>query len=693
MSRYTFVFALLMWLSGLNPVLADVRWVELGASNNITAKVVAVGDAQNIWALDDSKIAHRYYLGEWQKMPGQIFDGLAAAADGTVLGIHVSNTAGEHNKIYSFDRSTYSWNYEAGMSSDRDIYAVSTGGAQSTWGIDKATAYPCHWDGSRWVETGQEKITVIAAGAGNSVIGVNVRTNNVYFYDGGSWTYNSGVGKQLLAFAGNRQNYLFTDRRGYAKVYFGGTAYSPGSLKLSSADIGSDGTALGIANGKVYRLEIDSSGRAGKFSPQSVENRRQGITFLTTFSKGYYNDSITRWGTELDGIEAEFQSFHDNGFNGVLIGYAPTPAHSPGGVELPDQRFNYDPVDVAESKGLKAVIDIEKYIKPGSNILYSDDAKKVIEALKAKTSGQNAIAAIHLYGEVDSSNRAQDVNSVAAQITDYPTLAVAQERHIGELAVMDDVIIPAGNYDDPGDLQGGYTEGNSLSFEKLSRYANGFWYLVPWVRDYTHTPNLPWRSIYGAVAMGARGLIWTPVREVGAIIKHGEMKSLAQYVEDINKKLLGAGLDSVISAFWRGGKLSPASEGSPLDDNALSEELRFSHIALNPENDVFHAGLFTKYRVHTVAGEFSTTCEYYVLLLNWQDVVQPVNVKIRVDKVQDSVIFLSADQPPFSFSQSGSVTIDGNSVEVKTLTMTLPAHGAVLLQLNGHEIRSKYELL
>lgn len=439
-------------------------------------------------------------------------------------------------------------------------------------------------------------------------------------------------------------------------------------------------------------LSFASAGRT-QISSSPAEDRHQGLTFLTAYSKGYLNDSINKWDPSRQVTEKAFQIFKDNGFNAVLIGYAPLPQYAPNGVKLPDQRFNYDPVDVADAKGLKAIIDLEKYIKPNTAIFYSDDAKAVIAALNAKTSGKGAIAAIHLYGEVDSYPRGKSVNAVAAQVKDFATLAVAQEGHIDVLASMKAVVVPAGNYDDPQDLVDGYTETSNKSFAKLSGYTNGFWYLVPWVRDYSSNTKLPWRSIYAAVGMGARGIIWTQSADVGYIFDRntGEMKAMTQYVEDINKQLLDAGLDNLISADWKAGKLSPQVKQPDLQDGDLLRELMANAISLNPTNDVYHAGLFAKCQDRQINFNSKSydqkECEYYVLLLNWQNVAQKAVVKLDVNQISEGPpAFLSKNPPVWSFSGVSSISENDNTVNFKDLNVTLPPHGIALLKLQGREI-------
>lgn len=685
------VSLLALALGAASPALADVRWLELSTANAVRASAVAVGDARNTWILDTAKTAYRYFLGEWQPMPGQSFDGIAAGADGTVIGIQVAKSAGQHNQLYRFNSTTYQWEHLADMSQDRDIYAVAVGSATSIWGIDKATAYPCHWDGRHWIEAGKEKITVIAAGADNTAIGVNVRTNHVYFHTAGGWSYNASVGPQLMASAGNAQNYLFTDRKGQATVYLGGTPYHPGNPRMSSASIGADGTALGVADGKVYRLEIDAGGRARRFSPQAVADRRRDLTFLTVFSKGFLNESTSKWPTDEPSASQELTTYKDNGFNAVLIGYAPVAASTPGGVQLPVQRFNYDPVDVARTAGMKTIIDIEKYTKESSAVSYGDHARKVIAALTAKASGKDAIAAIHLYGEVDAPGRAAQVNAVAAQVTEFPTLAVAQENHIAELANMPDVLVRAGNYDDVSDHQRGYLESGPLSYALLSRYTNGFWYLVPWIR-FQPPPNVFWRSIYGAVGMGARGVIWTQGSDVSAVFPQGQIKPGLEYVRDINNWLLAARLDPIVSADWKAGKLSPSKRGSALTDAQTVDQLRYDYVCLNPYDDAYHAGLFTKYRrEHT--SQYSTTREYYVLLLNWQNADLEVQLKVNADEIPGDPQALSARPPAVSTSHAAALSAGGITVNAKSLKLTLPPRGIVLLKMDGKTIVSKNPIL
>lgn len=686
MKRIILAFGIILFIffGASAPALAVTKWVELQASNAIRASAVAVGDADNIWVLDMAKTAYRYSFGEWQEMPGQMFDGIAAGVDGTVIGIQFASSICQHNQFYRFDTTTEEWEYLASMSQDRNISSLSVGSETSIWGIDRDTGYPCYWDGTRWIDAGSERLTAIAAGADDTVIGVNGRTSKVYFRNDTDWVYTSGVGPQFMVSAGDAQSYLFTDRDGNATVYLGGSPYRPGSPRMISAGIGADGTTLGVAaDGRVYEMAIDDAGHQRRFLPQEV--RRKDLPFLIAFSKGYGPYSITNWSTlnGPDAATAAFKILKNHGFNGVLIGYAPK-----GQNELPDQAFNYDPVDVAHAQGMKTIIDISKYIKADEAISYTDNAKSVVHALETRTSGKDAIAAIHLYGEVDRASRGKAVNAVAKQVTAFPTLAVAQENHTDFLPEMGDVTVRAANYDDPDDLQRGVTPKDKLSFGLIPLRTDRFWYLVPWVRDYTSSPHLPWNAIYGALGMGARGLIWTPSREMGGALLKDKLTAATQYVEDINKKLLGAGLDELISVRWKNGKLSP-NPGAEVKNRLLYTELRAYGIALNQSNGQYHAGLFVKCsaeEIHSVKNDICQKTEaYYVLLLNWQDKNQAAAVMLNTDRILDGKpTYLSADKPQSTISETASLEAERKpTIKYKTLSLTLPPHGIVLLKLQG----------
>lgn len=659
-------------------------WELYDANLTIQFSRISVGDVYNIWGLDQAGNAYQYFFGEWQQMPGQTFDFISAGSDATVIGLKESNDPAQNNQFFWFNSETLEWEL---MTSNKNIKYLYVGSEEYIWGIDKSTAYPCYWDGTNWVQAGEVRLRFVACGSDGTVWGVDGR-QNVYTYDGSQWNLKANMGHKLLVFMGSDDYKLLTDHLGRAIVRLAETQdwTQIDNPKLIWADIGDDGTALGIGgNGALYVLN-DTLSSSEKFQPQATPRRipysifrrrlRHVKSFVMALSRGYMDDSITKWPADQPTAQSLFQTIHDNGFNAVLIGYAPNQDNAPNKMQLPDQRFAYDPVDLAASKNLKVIIDVQKYIKIGKEIQYTENVKQVINGLSVKTQNQEAILALHLYGEIDTEKRANSVNDVAEQIRvndvaeqmpetqSYPTLAVAQEKSVRYLSNLSSVTIAGGNYDDPQDLQQGLLDDRTsrMSFHKVGINSQ-FWYLVFWIRDYAKYPNLSWRGVYGAIAMGARGIIWTQTRDIGDLFPNGQIKALAQYVKDINNKLAGAGLDNLTSPWWFYGKTTTTKPS----DEGLKEWIQKRYIAPNPEGRDYYAGVFTE-----VGGQG----KYLLLLLNPYNEPKTVLAKLSNELDRDNIQCLSVDNPNRKLSND-----QVNSLAVTNLETTLPARGIVLLQL------------
>ncbi len=488
------------------------EWQAISDSRRL--QQVAVGNRTNIWAVDQENDVFVWNGGNWEFVHGRQMGSVVAAADGTVLGL------GTDGKFYAWEWGDYEWEEMPGFANPRRL---SVGGAEHIWGTDQAyNVYRFQGQSKTWQRVGGQPLRWISVGADGTAWGTDGQ-QNVYQYQGAESWRRVGL-RFLLTFVGNADHLLGLDAKGRACLYGRIVQATLRNPTLISADIGSDGTTVGIdGNGRAMILRAVEK----KVSTQGLEAINSGALFIRPdihynkvkpqqfallFSYGYGRDKAGNidpekyWPNDETKAKSIISLLQEVHFNGVMLNHDPP-------------FYGYSSTEVCKDQGLQYMADLLPQLKmPGMDKLgFGRDAEDLVRSIKDTATSM----LYHIFSDGDTTGRVKkQINPVIHELkkvdAKHPVYVGFQGRGGNGLkaakAVENADIISFYDSDWEASLKPNVLTYLRQFSDEVTKPKQAYLYLVIWFNDEVMNDPPGLRYVFNAaLAYGVKGVIVFPM--------------------------------------------------------------------------------------------------------------------------------------------------------------------------------------